>query len=104
MTCLWLEGRERGHSPAEAPQDKPKPTVRVQADGHFSRRVELTLQLNGPAEGTGGGVTHLQDSGAQSTSGQGTMWPGYALISLPILYESSTRMTPWPLGRSNSSS
>lgn len=33
----------KGHSPAEAPQDKPKSTVRVQADGHFSRGVELTL-------------------------------------------------------------
>lgn len=73
MTDLRFEGCERGHSPAEAPQDKPKPTVRVQADGHFSRRVELTLQLNGPAEGTGGGVTHLQDSRAQSSSGQATV-------------------------------
>ena len=33
----------KGNSPAEAPQNKPKSTVRVQADGHFSRGVELTL-------------------------------------------------------------
>lgn len=33
----------KGNSPAEAPQDKPKSTVGVQADGHFSRGVELTL-------------------------------------------------------------
>ena len=53
---------QRRNSPTEAPQDKPKSTVRVQADGHFSRGVELTLQLNRTAEGTGGCVRHLQDS------------------------------------------
>ena len=63
---LLISQRYRENSPTEAPQDKPKSTVRVQANGHFSRGVELTLQLNRTAEGTGGCMRHLQDSKAVS--------------------------------------
>lgn len=66
---LLISQRYRENSPTEAPQDKPKSTVRVQADGHFSRGVELTLQLNRTAEGTGGCMRHLQDSKAVSGTG-----------------------------------
>lgn len=46
--------------PAKAPEDEAQATVWVEADGHLSGRVKLTLQLDGAAEGTGGCVRHLE--------------------------------------------
>lgn len=48
--------------PAKAPEDEAQAAVRVQAEGHLSGRVQLALQLDGAAEGTGGGVRHLSRS------------------------------------------
>lgn len=48
------------YSPAKAPEDEAQAAVGVQADGDLSGWVELTLQLDGAAEGTGGGVRHLE--------------------------------------------
>lgn len=45
--------------PAEAPEHEAQAAVRVQADGHLSGGVQLALQLDGAAEGTGGCVRHL---------------------------------------------
>jgi len=42
--------------PAEAPES----TVGVQTDGDLPGGVELTLQLDGPTQGTGGSVGHLE--------------------------------------------
>lgn len=47
-------------SPAEAPEDKPEATVGIQTDGHLTRGIQLTLQLDRATKGTGGGVGHLR--------------------------------------------
>lgn len=49
-------------TPAEAPEDEAQAAVGVQADGHLPRRVQLALQLDGAAEGTGGCVRHLNET------------------------------------------
>lgn len=49
-------------TPAEAPEDEAQAAVGVQADGHLPGRVQLALQLDGAAEGTGGCVRHLNET------------------------------------------
>lgn len=49
----------RGHSPAQTPQGEAEAAVGVEADGDLPRGVQLTLQLYGAAQGTGGRVRHL---------------------------------------------
>lgn len=49
-------------SPAEAPEDKPKSTVGVQADCDFPGGIKLTLQLNRTTKGTSGCMRHLKDN------------------------------------------
>lgn len=49
-----------GLSPAEAPEDKSEATVWIQADGHLTRGIQLTLELYRAAKGTGGCVGHLR--------------------------------------------
>lgn len=48
------------HRPAETPEDEAEATVRVQADGHLSGRVQLTLQLHRAAEGSNCIMGHLE--------------------------------------------
>lgn len=48
-----------GHSPAQAPQGQTQATVGVQADGNLPRGVQLTLELDGAAQGTGSRMRHL---------------------------------------------
>lgn len=42
------------HPPAETPQGEAEATVGVEADGDLPGRVQLTLQLDGAAQGAGG--------------------------------------------------
>lgn len=46
--------------PAETPEDKAEAAVGIQTDGHFSGRVQLTLQLYRPTEGSNGIMGHLE--------------------------------------------
>lgn len=65
----WGWGKEWGdstrtptlHSPAQTPQGKAEATVGVEADGDLPGGVQLTLQLDGAAQGTGGCVRHLKE-------------------------------------------
>lgn len=45
--------------PAQAPESQAQAAVWVQADGDLPGGVELTLQLDGATQGTGGSVRHL---------------------------------------------
>lgn len=47
--------------PAQAPESEAKAAVGVQADGNLPRRVQLTLQLDGATQGTGGSMRHLEE-------------------------------------------
>lgn len=46
--------------PGQTPEHQAQPTVRVQGQGHVTGWVELTLQLDGPAQGRSRHVRHLQ--------------------------------------------
>ena len=46
--------------PGETPQDKAQAAVGVQADCYLARGVELTLELDGATQGTGGSMGHLE--------------------------------------------
>lgn len=48
--------------PAQAPESKAQAAVRVQTDGDLPGWVELTLQLNGATQGTGGSMRHLEET------------------------------------------
>lgn len=48
------------HGPAETPEDEAEAAVWIQTDGHFSGRVQLTLQLHRPAEGPNCIMGHLE--------------------------------------------
>ena len=48
------------HRPAETPEDEAEAAVGIQTDGHFSGRVQLTLQLHRPAEGPNCIMGHLE--------------------------------------------
>lgn len=48
------------HGPAETPEDEAEAAVGIQTDGHFSGRVQLTLQLHRPAEGPNCIMGHLE--------------------------------------------
>lgn len=48
------------HRPAETPEDKAEAAVGIETDGHFSGRVQLTLQLHRPTEGSNGIMGHLE--------------------------------------------
>ena len=49
------------HPPAETPQGEAEATVGVEADGDLPGRVQLTLQLDGAAQGAGGRMRHLKE-------------------------------------------
>ena len=49
--------------PAQAPEGEAQAAVGVQADGDLAGGVELTLQLDGAAQGTGSSVGHLTGRG-----------------------------------------
>ena len=56
---VWV-GRRGGAVPGQAPQDEAQTAVGVQADGDLAGGVELTLQLDGAAEGADGHVGDLR--------------------------------------------
>lgn len=64
--CLRL------HRPAETPEDEAEAAVRIQADGDFSGRVQLTLQLHRPTEGSHCIMGHLEAEGDETESANTT--------------------------------
>ena len=52
---------QRGLLPAEAPESEAQATVGVQTDGNLPGGVQLTLELNGATQGTGGSMGHLEE-------------------------------------------
>lgn len=58
--------------PAEAPEGEAQATVGVQTEGDLSGGVELTLELYGTAQGTGGSMRHLEETIKHTPSPKGT--------------------------------
>lgn len=81
--------------PAETPERKAKAAVRVQADGDLPRGVQLTLELDGSAEGVDRGVGHLQSKGARVELAQGSAALSSSAHTLRMTYGSYC-FTAWP--------
>lgn len=96
------------HGPAETPEDEAEAAVGIQTDGHFSGRVQLTLQLHRPAEGPNCIMGHLeggrerQKDTTRHTNRQTENRVERWTVNLKIQTEESSVSVSWQLDLSDS--